>query len=177
MFDRFISLDVPYSLSYYFVFLIPIVWIAQSWTVAWTVALQAPLSIRFPRQELEWVAISFSSRSSQPRDGTPVSPIARKLFTIWATREELTHWKRPWCWEILKAEGERMTEDEMVGWHHQLDGHDFKQALGVGDGQGSLACCSPWGCKELDLPGWLNWTELNWLFEYPFVFLEFLLFT
>ena len=43
-----------------------------------------------------------------------------------------------------------MTQDEMVGWHHRVDGHEFEQALGV-DGQGSLACCSPaWGCKELD---------------------------
>ena len=44
-----------------------------------------------------------------------------------------------------------MTEDEMVGWHHQLDGHEFEHAQGVGVGQGSRACCSPWGCKELDL--------------------------
>ena len=44
-----------------------------------------------------------------------------------------------------------MTEDEMVGWHHQLNGHEFEQAQGFGDGQGSLACCSPWGCKELDM--------------------------
>ena len=44
-----------------------------------------------------------------------------------------------------------MTEDEMVGWHHCLNGHELEQALGVGDGQGSLACCSPQGCKELDL--------------------------
>ena len=43
-----------------------------------------------------------------------------------------------------------MTEDEMVGWCHRLSGHEFEQALGVGDGQGSLACCSPWGRKELD---------------------------
>ena len=43
-----------------------------------------------------------------------------------------------------------MIEDEMVGWHHQLDGQEFEQALGVGDGQGSLACCSLWGCKESD---------------------------
>ena len=43
-----------------------------------------------------------------------------------------------------------MTEDEMVGWHHRLDGCEFEQALGVGDGGGSLACCSPWGRKELD---------------------------
>ena len=46
-----------------------------------------------------------------------------------------------------EQEVKRVTEDEMVGWHHQLDGHDFGQALGVGDGQGSLACCSPWGCR------------------------------
>ena len=43
-----------------------------------------------------------------------------------------------------------MTEEEMVGWHHQLNGHEFEQAPGDGKGQGSLECCSPWGCKELD---------------------------
>ena len=42
-----------------------------------------------------------------------------------------------------------MTEDEMVGWDHRLNGHEFKQALGDGEGQESLACCSPWGCKEV----------------------------
>ena len=54
-----------------------------------------------------------------------------------------------------------MTEDEMVGRHHQLDGHEFEQALGIGDGQGSLACCSPWGHKESDTTERLNGTELN----------------
>ena len=44
-----------------------------------------------------------------------------------------------------------MTEDEMVGWHHQLDGHGFGRTLGVGDEQGGLACCGSWGCKELDM--------------------------
>ena len=44
-----------------------------------------------------------------------------------------------------------MTEDKMIGWHHQLDGHEFEQAPGDSEGQGSLACCSPWGCKELDM--------------------------
>ena len=53
------------------------------------------------------------------------------------------------------------TEDETVGWHHWLDGHEFEQALGVGDEQGSLACCSPWGHKELDTTEQLKWTELN----------------
>ena len=49
-----------------------------------------------------------------------------------------------------------MTDDEMVGWHHQLDGHEFEQAQGVGEGQGSLVCCSPWGCKEADTIKRLN---------------------
>ena len=49
-----------------------------------------------------------------------------------------------------------MTEDEMVGWHHRFDGHDLEQALGVGDGQGSLVCCSPWGRKESDTTERLN---------------------
>ena len=59
-----------------------------------------------------------------------------------------------------KIEGRerRGQEDEMVGWHHQLDGHEFEQAPGVGDGQRSLACCNSWGCKELDKTEWLNWT-------------------
>ena len=50
----------------------------------------------------------------------------------------------------------RMKEDKMVGWHHQLNGHEFEQALGVGDGQGALAYCSPWGCKESDTTEQLN---------------------
>ena len=49
-----------------------------------------------------------------------------------------------------KIEG-GMTEDEMVGWHHQLDGHKFEEALGVSEAQGSLVCCSSWGCKESDI--------------------------
>ena len=49
-----------------------------------------------------------------------------------------------------------MSEDEMVGWHHQLDGHESEQALGVGDGQEGLVCCSPWGRKESDTTEQLN---------------------
>ena len=49
-----------------------------------------------------------------------------------------------------------MTDDEMVGWHHRCDGHEFEQAHRVGDGQGSLACCSPWGLKESDMTEQLN---------------------
>ena len=53
------------------------------------------------------------------------------------------------------------TEDEMAGWHHRLDGREFEWTLGVGDGQGGLACCDSWGCKESDTTERLNWTELR----------------
>ena len=49
-----------------------------------------------------------------------------------------------------------MTDDEMVGWHHQFNGHEFEQALGDGEGQGSLACCNAWDHKESDTTEWLN---------------------
>ena len=61
--------------------------------------------------------------------------------------------------KVVTTEG-----DEMVGWHHWLNGHEFEQAPGVGDGQGGLACCSPWGCKELDTT-----EQLNWLMPYVYV--------
>ena len=60
-----------------------------------------------------------------------------------------------WRWEEKGT-----TEDEIVGWHHWLDGHKFEEAPGVGDGRGSLVCCSPWGRKESVMIEWLNWTEL-----------------
>ena len=74
---------------------------------------------------------------------------------------------KDWSWEE-----KGMTEDEMVGWHHWLSGHEFEQALGVGDGQGSLVSCSPWRCKESDMTEWLNnrsnnlkiISVKNWLF-------------
>ena len=53
------------------------------------------------------------------------------------------------------------TEDEMAGWHHQLDGHESEWTRGVGDGQGALACCNSWVRKESDMTEWLNWTELK----------------
>ena len=56
----------------------------------------------------------------------------------------------------LKAEKKGMTEDEMVGWHHRLERHEFEQAPGVDDGQGSLICCSPWGHKESNMTEQLN---------------------
>ena len=74
--------------------------------------------------------------------------------------KEMTHLKRPWGSERLKAG----REGDNRGWDGWIAlptiGHEFDQALGVGDGLGSLAFCSPWGCKESDATEWLNWTEL-----------------
>ena len=67
--------------------------------------------------------------------------------------------KDPDAGKDWRQEEKGMTEDEMIRWCHRLDGHEFEQAPGVGDGQGSVACCSPWGHKELDT----NWTD--WLTE------------
>ena len=68
--------------------------------------------------------------------------------------------KDPNAGKDWRQEEKGTTGDEMVGWHHRFDGHEFEQALGIGDGQGSLACCSPWGHKESDTTEWLNWTEI-----------------
>ena len=58
-----------------------------------------------------------------------------------------TFGKDPDAGKDWRQEEKGTTEDEMVGWHHRLDGHEFEQTLGVGEGQGSLVCCSPWGCR------------------------------
>ena len=103
----------------------------------------------------------------------PVSPKGNQswIFTgrtdaeapiLWPPNEK--NWligKDPDSGKDWEQEEKGMTEDEMVEWHHQLNGHEFEQVLGVGDGQGSLACCSPWGHKKSDMTEWLNWTEQN----------------
>ena len=78
-----------------------------------------------------------------------------KSWLIWKDTDAGKHWRQ---------EEKGLTEDEMVGWHHWLDGHGFGWTRGVGDGQGGLACCSLWDHKELDTTERLNWTELkqNW---------------
>ena len=70
-------------------------------------------------------------------------------------------WKYPDAGNDWRWESKGMTKDEMAGWHHQLNGHGFEQAPGFGDGQGSVACYSSWGCKESDTTERLNWTELS----------------
>ena len=75
-------------------------------------------------------------------------------LTTWLTNR--LNGKDPDAGKDWRQEEKGTTEDEMVGWHHQLDGHEFEQAPGVDDGQGSLACCSPWGLKESDTTWRLN---------------------
>ena len=75
-------------------------------------------------------------------------------------RAGLFKWKDPDVGKDWRQEEKRMTEDEMVGWHHWLNGHGFGWTLGVGDGQGGLACCGSWGRKELDKTEQLNWTHV-----------------
>ena len=70
--------------------------------------------------------------------------------------------KDPDAGKDWRQEENGTTEGEMVGWYHSLNGHEFEQAPGVGDGQGSMACCSPWGYKESDMTERLNWLS-NWV--------------
>ena len=88
-----------------------------------------------------------------------------------AEAEALTPWphhmknrligKKPDAGKDWGQEEKGMTEDEMVRWHHWLDGHEFEQVPGVDNGQESLAWCSPWGCKKLNMTEWLNWTIIK----------------
>ena len=90
------------------------------------------------------------------------------ILVTWC--EKLTHWKSPWCWERLKEGGEQDYREWDVGWDHWFDRHEFEQAPGVGDGQGSLACCSPWGRKDSDTTERQNWTMflIFWLLSVAF---------
>ena len=77
-----------------------------------------------------------------------------QYFGSWC--KELTYVKRPWCWEHWGQEEKGMAENEMVGGHHWLSGHEFEQILGDSEGQGGLECCSPWGHEESDTTQQLN---------------------
>ena len=129
-------------------------WVPKNWCF-WTVVLKKALS------------------PSHSKAITPVYPKGNQpwIFTgrTYAETEALILWppdaksrltgKDPEVGKDIRQEQKRMTEDEMVGWHHRLNGHEFEQVLGVGDGQGSLVYCNPWGCEELDTAKWLNWTD------------------
>ena len=131
-------------------------WVPKNWCF-WTVVLEktlaSPLDCKeiqlvHPKGNQSWVLIGRTDAEAEALILWP--PDAKN----WLDGKDLDAGK-DW-----RQEEKGTTEDEMAGWHHWLEGHEFEQALGVHDGQGRLACCSPWGHKELDTTEWLNWTEL-----------------
>ena len=122
------------------------------WTVMLEKTLESPLDCKeiqpvHPKGDQSWVFIGRTDVEAE----TPIlwPPIAKN----WLIGKDLDAGKN---W---RQEEKGTAEKETVGWHHWLNGHEFEQAPSVSDGQGSLACCSPWGHKELDTTEQLNWTE------------------
>jgi len=130
-------------------------WAPKNWcfrTVVLEKALESPLDCKefkpvHPEGNQSWIFIGRTDAEAQ----TPI---------LWSP--DAKNWligKDPDVGKDRKGEDKGMTEDEMIEWHHWLKGHEFEQTPGVGDGQGGLVCCSPWGYKELDMTERLNWTE------------------
>ena len=132
-------------------------WALKNWWF-WTVVLEKTLESPLDCKEIQPV----HSKGDQPwlfigrTDAEAETPI------LWPpdAKSCLTG-KDPDAGRGWGQEEKGMTEDEMAGWPHRLDGHEFEWTLGVGDGQGGLVCCDSWGRKELDMTEWLNWTDWN----------------
>ena len=130
-------------------------WVAKNWFF-WTVVLEKTVENSLdckeikpvnPKGDQSWV---FIGRTDAEAETPIIWPLHVKS---WLTGKDPDA-GRDW------GQGEKaMTEDEMARWHHQLDGHEFGWTPEVGDGQGGLACCNSWSCKESDTTEWLNWTE------------------
>ena len=130
-------------------------WVLKNWYF-WTMVLEktlaSPLDCKeiqlvYPKGNQSWI---FIGRTEAEAEAPILWPPDAKN---WLTGKDLDAGK-DW-----RQEEKGTTEDEMVGWHHWLNGHEFEQTPGVGDGQGGLVCCSPWGRKESDTTERLNWTE------------------
>ena len=132
--------------------------------------------MKLSTKELMLLNCGVAEDSWDPLDYKEIQPVHSKGDQSWvfigrndAKAETLILWPphaKSWLTGKDPDEGrdwgqekKGMTEDEMAGWHHQLDGHEFEWILGVGDGQGGLACCDSWGRKESDTTKRLNWTE------------------
>ena len=122
------------------------------WTVVLEKTLESPLDCKevqlvHPKGNQSWIFIGRTDAEAE----TPILwPPDVKNWLIWKDPDARQDWRQ---------EEKGMTEDEMVGWHHWCDGHEFEQSLGVGDGQESLACYNPWGLKESDTTEQLSWTD------------------
>ena len=127
-------------------------WALKNWCF-WTVALEKTLESSLDSKEIKsfnlkgnqfWIFIGRTDAEAE----TPILwPPDVKNWLIWKDPDAGKGWRQ---------EKKGTTEDEMVGWHCWLNGLEFEQAPGVGDGQGRLVCCSPLGCKEWDMTEWLN---------------------
>ena len=132
-------------------------WVPKNWCF-WTVLLEKTLESPLDCKEIQpvrskgdqsWVFIGRTDAEAE----TPVLwPPHVKSWLIGKDSDAGRDWGQ---------EEKGTTEDEMAGWRLRLDGCEFEWTLGVGDGQGGLACCNSWGCKELDTTERLNWAELN----------------
>ena len=130
-------------------------WALKNWCF-WTVVLENTLENPLDYKEIKPV----NPKGNQSWILTGRADAEAQTSGLWPPdAKNWTLWKRSWCWENWRQEEKRTTEDKMVEWHHWLDGHEFKQALEVGGGQGNLACCSPWDHKESNMTEWLKWTE------------------
>ena len=121
-------------------------WVLKNWcclTVVLGKTLESPLGCKIkpvkPKGNQAWI---FIGRADAEAEAPILWPLDVKNWLIGE--------KDPDAGKDWRQEEKGMTEDEMVGWHHCLRGHEFEQALGVGEGHGSLVCCSPWGRKESD---------------------------
>ena len=100
-----------------------------------------------PKGDQSWI---FTGRTVAEVEATILWPSDAKNRLIWKDPDAGKDWRQ---------EEKEIAEDEVVGCHHRVDGHEFEQALGDGGWQGSLMCCIPWGRKESDMTEWLNWTD------------------
>ena len=124
------------------------------WTVVLEKTLESPLYSKeiqpvHPKGDQSWV---FTGRTDAEPETPILWPPDVKSWLIGKDSDAERDWGQ---------EEKGMTEDEMVGWDHQFNEHDFGWTQGVGDRQGSLVHCGSWGCKELDVTEQLKWTELN----------------
>jgi len=107
-----------------------------------------------PKGNQSWIFIGRTDAEAE----APILCLICQSHPDWCDSfENWLIWKDPDAGKDWRPEKET-TEDEMLGWHHGLDEHESEQALGVGDGQGSLVCCSPWDHKEFDTTEQLNWS-------------------
>ena len=132
-------------------------WVLKNWCF-WTVVLEKTLESPLDCKEVQPV----HPKGDQPWDFFGRNDTEAETPVLWPPHEKswLTG-KDSDAGRDWEQEEKGTTEDEMAGWHHGLDGRESEWTLGVGDGQGGLACCDSWGHKELDTTEWLNWTELK----------------